>query len=142
MARYTRDQIRAAIALERFRQIKNSPGDLEAWRRLESLPAMILENGLLVTLAFLNSKDSLRPIRDAMQAWLHDEKSLIPWGDNPPPDLADRLRVTERTDVFRMAGYEAIQYSNWLKRWAQAYPPPTETAAGEDTSPGQTEPTP
>jgi len=52
---------------------------------------MILENGLLVTLAFLNSKDSLRPIRDAMQAWLHDEKSLIPWGDNPPPDLADRL---------------------------------------------------
>jgi CRISPR type III-B/RAMP module-associated protein Cmr5 len=141
MARNTRDQIRAAIALEHFRQIKSSPEGLEAGRRLESLPAMILENGLLVTLAFLGSDASLRAIREKMQVWLHDKRSLIPWGEDPDPDLAERLRAA-KSDVFRMAGYEALEYSNWLKRWAQAYAPPKGTAAGQDTSPGQTEPTP
>ena len=88
---------------------------------------MILENGLLVTLAFLDGKPGLTVISMKLQVWLHDEKARIPWGDNPPGDLAARLRVSG-LDVFRLACDEALRYSNWLKRWAQAYPPPEQSA--------------
>lgn len=120
-ARKTLEQNRAAHALDKIEKVKTS--QKEYGSRARSLPAMIQTNGLGQTLAFLAAKGE----NDANKAETQLYNHLTGWlnlriAKTKTEDAQDFLAwlVKQNSEVYRRATTEALAYSMWLRRFAEA----------------------
>ncbi len=107
-------QERAAYALER---VQEAGKDHEYARLCRDLPAMLLQNGIGQSLAFLRSKRDEKAAGKLyvdISGWLI-EKRRIYVGD----DLIEAVVRGERGD-YMAAQEEALELCGWLKRFADA----------------------
>lgn len=87
--------------------------------RCSELPFMIHANGLGQAAAFFKSKgkkDGYDHVFFALQSWLGQK-------DRPMADQKDLMQAIVNADlhVYRLAQAEAIQYMDWIKKFASAY---------------------
>lgn len=121
----TLSQKRAAKANEVVQIISDSP-DIELKDKYGSLarsfPSMIQANGLGQSLAFLLAKDGgrnghHRRLFDHVSMWLCT--NIQPEIEKPNNDFLKWV-INQETSVYQQATQEAIQFSIWLKRFAEA----------------------
>ena len=114
------DQKRARQA---FNDIEGVDGDRNVENKeygsiARSLPMMLQTNGLAQTLAFLRSKGaSSQPhlaLNNHLSHWLNETI-----GSRRTGDFLDWI-VDQRPPIYRHAGNEAIEFSIWLRRFAEA----------------------
>ncbi len=141
-------QRRAKHAWEQVSHAKTeqaiNEGKYQTWA--QKLPTLILQCGILPTLAFLKAKGAEQDkVGKACSEWLlkpDGGASLIPWtrneSDIDESDIIELLQ-NEDSDVYRAAQAEAIRYAVWLKRFAEGYLE-GEDAAGSDQDEGGTQP--
>ncbi len=111
-------QRRAAHALGRIYAIKDSDhGNYKSY--VSSLPANILMSGLGQAAATLRAgkKDAHRKLYDHLSSWLcgGDEDSPYQQGD-----LLENITASSE-EKYLHAQSEAIEYLEWLKKFAVAY---------------------
>ena len=134
MATQTLQQLRAKHALQKVKDLeaevtrlvhakqKSAQDKLKA--RASELPFMIHTNGLGPALAFFKSKigkddsDRYGQLFDVLQSWLTENKPGRPFAGK-----ADLMQAITETDFnrYRLAQAEAIQYMDWVKKFASAY---------------------
>lgn len=119
MATQTLQQLRAKHALEKVQQLVplNDGDKLKA--RASELPFMIHTNGLGPALAFFKSKkevDGYDKLYVLLQSWLMQPGR--PFAGQP--DLMKAITEADFT-TYRLAQAEAIQYTDWVKKFASAY---------------------
>ena len=115
----TLQQLRAQHALSKVKSwvALNDASELKA--RCSELPFMIHANGLGQAAAFFKSKKEkhgYNVVFGALQGWL-----LQP--GRPFADKSDLMQAIVDGDLhaYRMAQAEAIQYMDWVKKFASAY---------------------
>jgi len=115
----TQDQKRALKAYEIVQGLK----DPKAKSRFKTLalkfPAMVLQCGVLQTLAFYEAKDTKKLVFPFLDQWL--------LASNGWPAGASGINVVQKLchpsvqpSHYRALGREAIAFGNWLKRAAEA----------------------
>jgi|YNPMSStandDraft_1061717.scaffolds.fasta_scaffold52963_2 CRISPR-associated protein Cmr5 len=115
----TLNQERAEFALKKVKNIKDSK-NIEASVKdkyasnVKRLPALIITNGLIPTLAFLKSKEEIKPLYDTMNEWLKEKG----FSNNNDDDALEYL-LTCDFSILRLATMEAIAFANWLKRMVE-----------------------
>jgi len=83
-------------------------------------PALVMSNGLMPSLAFWQSKgNNHKKLVNALLAWLH-ERGLVS-SDNFP-DAMNSLQEA-RSEKFRQATSETLEYLKWLRNFASAVNP-------------------
>ncbi len=109
-------QVKSWIALNEGSKLK---------ARCSELPFMIHANGLGQAAAFFKSKghkDGYDYVFLALQSWLTrpDTKKN---GKGPLAGQSDLMQAIVETDLhgYRLAQAEAIQYMDWVKKFASAY---------------------
>lgn len=112
-------QERGAYALSR---VQEAGKDHEYARFCRNLPAMLLQNGLGQSLAFLRSKrgegqsgaKAAGKLYADLSGWLMGERRLY--------DGEDLIRAVMDGDrkEYMAANEEALEFSGWLKRFADA----------------------
>lgn len=109
-----REQIRARNALRALENNRNLKGQGDG-NVLSGFPALIVNNGLLATLAFSLKGGGHQAIMDAIEEHLRDpEISLLPENEEL------RIYLTESdSDQLRLCTAEALAYLNYLKRFAK-----------------------
>lgn len=130
------DQTRAARA---YATITDASKDAMGWAR--NLPAMLQQNGLLATWAFLlaQKKRDSAPILDALRQHFGDSAELAPLAQGEtaeavflrwvgPPDAAVGLNGSD----LRRLSAEALALSGWLKRAVEARGDAAEPEGSED----------
>ena len=83
----------------------------------KSCPALVMNNGLMQTLAFLNSKDSHhRALNDHIIAWLYQRGIVI------SPQFATAMDSLHQAtpSVYRRATQETLELLKWLRQYAAA----------------------
>lgn len=110
---YTIEHKRAKLAHDQVKQL--TPEKLKAYKSAaERLPAMILTNGLLQTLAFYKAKDYLSAVYQAVETWFQQLNQQEPsWRF-----LEGRLLTCSVAD-YRADTYEALAFAAWLKRFTE-----------------------
>ncbi len=115
----TLQQQRAKHALEKVRSWipLNEGSKLKA--RCSELPFMIHANGLGQAAAFFKSKgnkDGYDYVFLALQSWLTQK-------GRPLTGQSDLMQAIVESDLhgYRLAQAEAIQYMDWVKKFASAY---------------------
>jgi len=107
----TLNQERAEFALKKVRDIKS---DKEKYAsNAKKLPALITTNGLIPTLAFLKSKEEIKPLYDTMNEWLKSKGF-----SKDDKDVLEYLLDCDFS-TLRLATMEAIAFANWLKRMVE-----------------------
>ena len=110
----TLSQRRAETALGKVREVSL---DREYRSKIEETPGLIAVNGLLATLLHLQDKQHM--IARHIAEWLAGPNSPVPWTTPPSDSLAKHL-ASETGVVYQAATLEALEYTTWLKKWAQA----------------------
>jgi CRISPR-associated protein Cmr5 len=110
-----------------FKELKDNYGSLA-----RSFPSMIQANGLGQSLAFLLAKDKggnvhYKKLFDHVSKWLCD--NIQPEQAKPGNDFLTWI-INKETSVYQQATQEAIQFSIWLKRFAEA-----KNLGGEEENP-------
>lgn len=112
-------QERAAYALLR---VQEAGKDHEYARLCRNLPAMLLQNGLGQSLAFLRSRSgegqsgarAAGKLYADLSGWLIHERRLYDGGD-----LIGAVIDGDRKE-YMVANEEALEFGGWLKRFADA----------------------
>lgn len=107
-------QERAAYALRRIREAGK---DYDYVRLCHDLPAMLLQNGLGQSLAFLRSKrkeNAANNLYRDISGWLIEERHIYA-GD----DLLEAMMNGDRNQ-YMAAQEETLEFCGWLKRFADA----------------------
>lgn len=111
----TQDQERAEYAYEKVRSV---PSDKQGKFKTLALkfPAMVLQCGLLQTLAFYQKQKESEAYK-AITDWLI-KKNIPPETSQASQASEDFLERVYRAEVanYRLAGQEALAYGSWLKR--------------------------
>ena len=81
------------------------------------LPALIITNGLLPTLAFLASKDDSRAVYETLVGWLQKEEFIC---SKDKYDAIEEVANISALDL-RAITTEALAFADWLKRLSEAY---------------------
>jgi CRISPR type III-B/RAMP module-associated protein Cmr5 len=120
MPQRTLDQKRAQTALTYLRSLLQE-SDKEARARylgeIKQAPGLIAVNGLVPALLHLNGSK----IREHIEAWLTSGEAPVSWKpEEGKRDVSERL-LSQEAAVYRQATEEALRFTAWLKRWAQAY---------------------
>jgi len=117
----TQDQKRAEHA---YGQVKGilSQGDKKKikFKTLAlKFPAMVLQCGLLQTLAFYDSQND-KEVYNAVTGWLAKQPLLAP-GQQSQQQEANFLAQVYRAELgpYRLLSREALAYGTWLKRAAE-----------------------
>lgn len=111
----TKDQLRAENAYSVVLNIANSPEEKRK-RKFKTMalkfPAMVLQCGLLQTLAFYEHKSE--DAYGAISGWLEQQQIL-------PPSQAPLFTRVYQTELgpYRLLTREALAYGTWLKRAAE-----------------------
>ncbi len=109
MTKQTLDQRRARDAWE------SSQGCSPEYRNLaKGLPALIMNSGLLQTLAFLNEKEQSK-IAEHLRAWLGAQFGL----PTPFNEFMDQL-VKEKPSRYQEITTEAHAWLRWMRQMAAA----------------------
>jgi len=114
----TLDQIRAQYVWD---QLQQSAPEKEYKNLAKSLPALIMSNGLMQTLAFLKSKDKdehQRLIRDIVQWFANTEVGLLETNQGNYRDAMSRLLGGDSAYYMR-ATEEALAILKWIRYLAQ-----------------------
>ncbi|MEO0188616.1 MAG: type III-B CRISPR module-associated protein Cmr5 [candidate division WOR-3 bacterium] len=111
MSKRTLEQERAAFCLNEVREFKEKNDKLKHEKFKTGamrLPALIVNNGLVPTLAFYNSKDERKPIYEIVNKWLKNRNIV----------KEDALKEIAESDfnTLRLATVEALALAQWLKR--------------------------
>ncbi len=108
----TYEQKMANLAYECVKDVKNESFKKDYKSLVRRIPAMISNNGLLTTVAFLNSKGKghHKAVLNHLSKWLQYE--------NNKKDLLNFLLDCEFSDYMYYTK-EAIKFSIWLKRIAE-----------------------
>jgi len=101
----TIEQERAEFCIE---QVKDKKQDKKYKSAAKSLPAFIVSNGLIPTLAFYKSKEEKKPVYNAVNEWLK-KRGFV---------KEDAIKDLVKSDfqTLRLATIEALAIANWLKR--------------------------
>jgi len=101
----TIEQERANFCIE---QVKDKKQDKKYKSAAKSLPAFIVSNGLIPTLAFYKSKEEKKPVYNAVNEWLK-KRGFV---------KEDAIKDLVKSDfqTLRLATIEALAIANWLKR--------------------------
>ncbi|NMA55065.1 MAG: type III-B CRISPR module-associated protein Cmr5 [Firmicutes bacterium] len=127
----TLTQERAEYAYDKINQIRLKPqySPAKVAMHLRRLPAMVLANGLGQTLAFLLADagcDKNKPsylVYDMLAQWLVAKRKLY---EGQPHDLIYHL-VSGNRVAYQRAQQEVWALLDWLRKFADAYLPSTET---------------
>ncbi len=105
MSMKTIEQERAKFCIE---QVKDRKQDKKYKSAAKSLPAFIVSNGLIPTLAFYKSKEEKEQVYNAINEWLK-KRGFV---------KEDALKELVESDfqTLRLATIEALAIANWLKR--------------------------
>jgi CRISPR type III-B/RAMP module-associated protein Cmr5 len=117
MALRSIEQARAAFAWDCANRNRNNDRFTTI---VAKIPAYIKTNGLLNTLAFLNSKNDYRPALDCIREWLVDANSVqLILANNNNEALLDHLVHVQPTDARLLIQYtaEVLALFNWLRRF-------------------------
>jgi CRISPR-associated protein Cmr5 len=101
----TIEQERAKFCIE---QVKDKKQDKKYQSAAKSLPAFIVSNGLIPTLAFYKSKKEKESVYNAINEWLKNRGFV-------KKDALEEL-VESDFQTLRLATIEALAIANWLKR--------------------------
>jgi len=112
----TLNQERASFAFNEVESIKKLDKDKKEKyaSNAKKLPALITTNGLIPTLAFLKSKEEIKPLYDTMNEWLKEKG----FNNNNDDDALEYL-LTCDFSTLRLATMEAMAFANWLKRMVE-----------------------
>ncbi|MGQ9635852.1 MAG: type III-B CRISPR module-associated protein Cmr5 [Bryobacteraceae bacterium] len=121
MPQKTLDQKRAEAALKYIRALEASASPQarsEYLAKIKQVPGLIAVNGLIPALVHLKASN----IREHIEDWLKSEEAPVSWKseNQKETDVSKRL-LSEQAAVYRQATEEALRFTAWLKRWAQAY---------------------
>jgi CRISPR-associated protein Cmr5 len=116
------EQDRAKAAWQTVKEAKGRAYAGKYGQLARSAPADIQANGLGQTLAFWNAKgeEHHRAILKDVSQWVKDRIKF------PDDNLLKWIISTADTDGYRRATVEAIAFSIWLKRFAEAELPRVE----------------
>ena len=115
----TLQQLRAKHALTKVKELIPLHDGDKLKARASELPFMIHANGLGQALAFFKSKngsDGYGELFLILQSWLTQT-------GRPFADKTDVMQAVTDTDMntYRVAQAEAIEYMDWVKKFASAY---------------------
>lgn len=130
------DQKRAAFAWERVEQARSrlNNNEYESYKNLaKAAPALIMNNGLVQTLAFFWSKgnehdpgkfrrdgpDHHDLLREDILAWLHGDQVAVP----VPASYRDAmsfLHSEATSEQYRLATEETMHLLRWLRQFADS----------------------
>ncbi len=115
-----RDQIRARNALKALADGRSYRG-VQAGDALSGFPALVINNGLMATLAFSKARgEGYVAICDAIAQHLADaDIDLVPEGTNSLDRLLQVLSQGDST-LLRLCTAEGLEYLNFLRRFAKA----------------------
>ena len=126
----TLNQERAKFASKRIQAVKdgkltfkNKKGQKETANQrkfatyAKRLPALIITNGLLPTLAFLASKDDSRAVYETLVKWLQEKDYIT---KNDLDKAIDEVASMDASNL-RAITTEALAFADWLKRLSEAY---------------------
>lgn len=127
----TKEQERAAKAWAYIADVKGKTFEGKYGGRVKELPALILTNGLGQTLAFLRAKGKGNPnapqtLYGHLSEWVMSEiasgqqDSLLEW------------IIGQDSSTYRRATTEALAFTVWLKRFAEAELKSEEPDRGEE----------
>jgi CRISPR type III-B/RAMP module-associated protein Cmr5 len=118
---------RAYEAVEALRSGDDPKGQEKNKQRLQEVPFLLRTHGLGQTIAFLMAKDKDDDYKRAWQVLVSGTFGVIPERPLPPDKCSDKRAVAEwlgsekhTTTIDRRLLREALAYSTWLKRWAEA----------------------
>ena len=115
----TLQQQRAKAALESITGLLSHPDASKLLSRAAELPFMIHANGLGQAAAFFKSKkdkDGYGVMYEVLSSWL--TQSGRPFAGQK--DLMQAITQSE-LHTYRVAQAEAMQYMDWVKKFAKAY---------------------
>ncbi len=113
------DQKRAAFAWERVEQARSRlNNDYESYRNLaKAAPALIMNNGLMQTLAFFTSKGKPyhRQLKADILEWLGRQYGM-------PRDYSAMMNAMFRaeSEQYRLATEETMHLLRWLRQFADS----------------------
>ncbi|MDX8402726.1 MAG: type III-B CRISPR module-associated protein Cmr5 [Mariprofundaceae bacterium] len=124
------DQRRAAFAWQRVKEArKDLNNDYDNYKNLaKAAPSLIMNNGLMQTLAFFWSKGNEREgkhpdhhdmLRDNILAWLHEGSD----GISVPREYKDAmawLHGRATSEQYRLATEETMYLLRWLRQFADS----------------------
>ena len=112
----TRDQKRADHAYEKVEKVPKASQTKFKTLALK-FPAMVLQCGLLQTLAFYEKKDNALAF-EPISEWLCT-KAGLPWQTQNGRARERLSHESTNLQLYRMATREALAYGSWLKRGAE-----------------------
>lgn len=116
----TLQQLRAKHALEKVQDLSKLSGEGDKLKaRAAELPFMIHTNGLGQAAAFFKSKkdkDGYNHLYSVLSSWLTQT-------GRPFAGKTDLMQAITSCDLhtYRVAQAEAMQYMDWVKKFAKAY---------------------
>lgn len=113
----TIDQIRAQFAWERVQEPSKEYKNLA-----KSLPALIMSNGLMQTLAFLKAKganEHERLLKDILSWLQHEEMRLLGNSDSGFAEAMQIMTTTMDALTYQRATEEALAVLKWIRYLAQ-----------------------
>ncbi len=125
------DQKRAAFAWERVEQARSrlNNNEYESYKNLaKAAPALVMNNGLMQTLAFFWSKgneherkgvDHHDLLRDDILAWLHGDQVAVPV-PGAYKDAMSFLHTEATSEQYRLATEETMHLLRWLRQFADS----------------------
>ncbi|GAB6078512.1 type III-B CRISPR module-associated protein Cmr5 [Hydrogenobaculum acidophilum] len=113
--RKTLEQERASFCLHKVEILKQSSDEKNQEKyalSVKRLPQLIVNNGLIPTLAYYKSKEEKKPVYDNINEWLKKKNYIS----------NDALKELVEADFqkLRAATIEILAISNWLKRIVEA----------------------
>ncbi len=115
----TLNQERAKFAMEKIWKVKKlKKSEKKKFATYaKRLPALIITNGLLPTLAFLASKDDSRAVYETLVKWLQEKDYIT---ENDLDKAIDEVAGMDASKL-RAITTEALAFADWLKRLSEAY---------------------
>ena len=126
MAIQTKQQKRAAFALEQIKNFKDTKKDAKEFHELANfivgVPNMILSNGLGQTLAFLlTKKDKQKKTFWVIKDWLESsDNSFFTSKANDEMEFLTQFTTVDQRKYLSMQE-ETLRLMEWLKRYARAF---------------------
>lgn len=111
------DQRRAQQALDDVSHVDDRQSEYGSLAK--SLPMMLQTNGLAQTMAFINSKSPSNTAHKKMYSHLSRWLNLAIREDDAEGDFLEWI-VAQQSIIYRHATNEAIEFSIWLRRFAEA----------------------
>lgn len=119
----SRDQERAAFAWKEIEKARTQlrDGMKEYVNVAKGLPALIVGNGLMQTLAFQNAKENGNArVVDAVLSWLQKELDLHGGAQETPFVQVMRALHQGDSERYMLATEEALEFLRWMRQFAAA----------------------